>query len=281
MSLPAFSRLPSHLLCGLLLGCALAGCASFPRPVDPFTDGAEALELQSLTRGELHGIRAEARIDQRGAQGRIKGTVLMFVVRPNFVRFDAMTQFGPAAILTSDGETFAFADLRNSRFTTGQACPANVARLLNLPLSVAQTTELLLGGTPVLEGARAAIAWHDDGFYRVTLRDAQGRRQEVDLAISEKDAALPKSRQRLRLQRSEVYDARGRTLQRLSYDEYQDLPLGTFKLAVPFVVRVEQPQVGRDTLIRFKDIALDPSVSEAVFHQLPSAGMRVEVSACE
>jgi hypothetical protein len=268
-----------------VFGCALLGsllgCASFPRPVDPFTDGGEALKLQSLTRAELHGIRAEARIDQRGADGRIKGTVLMFVVRPNFVRFDAMTQFGPAAILTSDGETFAFADLRSSRFTTGAACPANVARLLNLPLTVAQTTELLLGGTPVLEGARSEIAWHAEGFYRVTLRDAHGRRQEVDLGISEKDAALPRSRQRLLLRRSEVYDARGRTLQRLTYDEYQNLPLGTFKLAVPFVVRVEQPLAGRDTLIRFKQIALDPSVTEAVFHQVPSPGMRVEVSACE
>jgi hypothetical protein len=156
-----------------LLCCAALGCASFPRPVDPFTDGSEALRLQALTRAELHGIRAEARIDQRGSEGRIKGTVLMFVVRPNYVRFDAMTQFGPAAILTSDGETFAFADLRNSRFTTGQACPKNVARLLNLPLTVPQTTELLLGGTPVLEGAGSEIRWHDDGFYRVTLRDGK------------------------------------------------------------------------------------------------------------
>lgn len=281
MSWRGFLCGPRGVLLCLLLSCALVGCASFPRPVDPFTDGAEALRLQSLTRAELRGIRAEARIDQRGANGRIKGTVLMFVVRPGFVRFDAMTQFGPAAILTSDGETFAYADLRSSRFTTGQACPANVARLLNLPLSVEQTTELLLGGTPVLEGARAQITWHDDGFYRVTLRDDEGQRQEVDLGISEHDAKLPKSRQRLRLLRSEFYDARGRTLQRLSYDEYQELPNGTYRVAVPFVVRVEQPEVGRDTLIRFKDIALDPAVSEAVFHQVPSPGMQVEVAPCE
>jgi hypothetical protein len=260
---------------------AAVGCTSFPRPVDPFTDGHEALRLQSLTRADVHGIRAEARIDQRGDDGRIKGTVLMFVVRPGFVRFDAMTQFGPAAILTSDGDTFAYADLRNTRFTTGKACPANVARLLNLPLSVEQTTELLLGGTPVLEGARAQVAWNGDGFYRVTLRDAKGQRQEVDLGISEHDAKLPRSRQRLRLLRSEVYDARGKTLQRLSYDEYRDLQQGTYRVAVPFLVRVEQPKAGRDTLIRFKEIALDPSVTQSVFYQVPSPGMHVEVSPCE
>lgn len=267
------------------LACAsvlvLGGCASFPRPVDPFTDGAEALRLQSLTRADLHGIRAEARIDQRGDEGRIKGTVLMFVVRPGLVRFDAMTQFGPAAILTSDGDTFAYADLRNTRFTTGKACPANVARLLNLPLSVEQTTELLLGGTPVLEGARAQVAWNDDGFYRVTLRDAKGQRQEVDLGISRHDAALPRSRQRLRLLRSEVYDARGKTVQRLTYGDYRELEHGTYRIAVPFEVRVEQPKAGRDTLIRFKDIALDPAVTQSVFHQVPSPGMHVEVSPCE
>ena len=274
----ALSRRSTALL---LAGLALCGCASFPRPVDPFTDGREALTLHALTRAQLLGIRAEARVDQRGSQGRIKGTVLMFVLRPANVRFDAMTQFGPAAILTSDGKTFAYADLRKQRFLTGQACTANVARLLNLPLTVDQTTELLLGGTPVLSDASAAIAWHDDGFYRVTLRDAHGQRQEVDFGIRERDAALPKARQQLSLLRSEVYDARGRTVWRLSYGDYRELTHGTYRLAVPFEVRVEQPTSGRDTLIRFKDIALDPAVPAEVFVQVPLGGMTVEDSPCD
>ena len=95
---------------------ALIGCVSVAAPKQPFQDPARALSLQSLTRERVQSIRAEARIDQRGKEGRIKGTVLMLVERPGSVRFDAMTQFGPAAVLTSNGEQFSYADLRSKRF---------------------------------------------------------------------------------------------------------------------------------------------------------------------
>jgi hypothetical protein len=48
------------------------------------------------------------------------------------LRFDAMTQFGPAAILTSDGQRFAYSDLRSRRFLTGETCERNIARFLEI-----------------------------------------------------------------------------------------------------------------------------------------------------
>jgi hypothetical protein len=259
----------------------LVGCASVPKPAQPFTSAGEALTLHALMRSQLHAIRAEARVDQRGDQGRIKGTVLMYVLRPGLVRFDAMTQFGPAAILTSDGQRFAYADLRNHRFLEGATCPYNIARLLNVPLSVEQTTELLLGGTPVLPGSMAAIGWHPDGYYHVRLRAPDGKRQEVDLGIGEGDSDKPPSRQRLRLLRSEVYDAKGNTIWRLTYDDYRPIARGTYRVTMPFLVRVEQPTAGRDTLIRFKEVALDPDVPASAFSQQPRPGMDVEEATCE
>lgn len=266
------------IACSALL---LFGCASIPRPKDAFTSAGEALQFQALTRSQVHAIRAEARVDQRGDQGRIKGTVLMYVVRPGRVRFDAMTQFGPAAILTSDGEHFAYADLRNHRFLAGATCPYNIARLLNVPLSVEQTTELLLGGTPVLPGSMASIGWHPDGYYHVRLRAPDGKRQEVDLGIGEGDSDKPQSRQRLRLLRSEVFDAKGNTIWRLTYDDYRGIARGSYRVSMPYLVRVEQPASGRDTLIRFKDIVLDPEVPVSVFEQQPRPGMDVEEASCE
>ena len=65
---------------------------------------AQALAAQRAASAPIRSLRAEAKIDQRGQEGRIKGRVLMFVERPDRVRFDAMTQFGPALILTSDGQ---------------------------------------------------------------------------------------------------------------------------------------------------------------------------------
>lgn len=264
----------------LMLAVLAAGCASFPRPAQPFTDPGRALALQNTSRERLRSIRAEARIDQRGDGGRIKGTVLMFAERPGRVRFDAMTQFGPVAVLTSDGETFAYADLRNKRYTTGPTCPQNIARLLNLPFDVEQTTQLLLGGTPIIEHDSASIEWHGDGFYRISLR-GRGQRQEVDLGITERGAELPPERQELRLLRSEIYDEQDRTDWRATYGEYQPLDLEGERVPMPFEVRVEQPRAEIDTLIRFKEIALNVEVPPEAFTQAPLPGMQLEVADCD
>lgn len=257
------------------------GCASFPRPVQPFADPQAALSQYQSTRERVRSLRAEARVDQRGDQGRIKGTVLMFVERPDHVRFDAMTQFGPAAILTSNGSRFAYADLRSKRFMTGETCPRNIARLLNLPLDVHQTTELLLGGTPVIEHERAQIGWDDDGFYRIVLFGGDGKRQEIEYAIPESDARLPPSEQQLRLRRSEIFDTRGKSRFRATYDDYRMLPSDGGRAPMPFEVHVEQPFVGTDTLIRFKQIALNVEVPEGAFEQQPLPGMEQEEASCE
>ena len=90
-------------------------------------------------------FRGDARVDRRDAEGRIRGTVLMILERPDRVRFDAMTQFGPAAVLTSDGETFALTDLREDRFFVGPTCPQNIARLLGMPLTAEEIAQLLVG----------------------------------------------------------------------------------------------------------------------------------------
>ena len=279
---PMSGRDASRLIAlSLVVLAVLAGCHGMPKPAQPFTSARQALDVHRLARAEIGAMRGEARVDQRGDEGRIKGTVLMFVMRPNRVRFDAMTQFGPAAILTSDGDRFAYSDLRKQRFLTGETCPYNIARLLNVPLTVEQTTELLLGGTPVLPGARAAIGWHPDGYYHVRLRTDSGARQELDYTISEHDRELPPSRQSLQLRRSEVYDTKGRTVWRMTYDDYRQVRRGTYTVGMPFEVRVEQPAAGRDTLIRFKEITLDPAIPGNAFEQTPRGGMEIEEAACE
>jgi outer membrane lipoprotein-sorting protein len=260
---------------------AVLGCASFPRPAQPFVDANAALSAHGTVRERVQSIRAEARVDQRGDQGRIKGTVLMFVQRPDRVRFDAMTQFGPAAILTSDGARFAYADLRSKRFMTGDTCPQNIARLLNLPLSVDQTTQLLLGGTPVIEHTAANIEWNRDGFYRISLSGEDGSRQEVDYAISENDAKLPPEQQGLRLVRSEIYTPDHKSRFRATYEDYRMLTLGDSRIAMPFQVRVEQPRAGTDTLIRFKEITLNAEVPANAFMQDPMPGMQQEEASCD
>jgi hypothetical protein len=205
----------------------------------------------------------------------------MFVQRPAQVRFDVMTQFGPAAILTSDGSLFAYNDLREGRFLTGPTCPQNIARLLNVPLSVSQTTLLLLGGTPVIAHDRATISWQDAGFYRITLEVKAGGRQEIDFAIEPGDTQAVPEKQRLRLRRSEIYDAANKTRWRAKYDDFKVQTLSGQSIATPFEVRIEQPQQDRDTLIRFKQVNLNAEVPADAFQQAAPAGVNVEAANCD
>lgn len=256
----------------------LGGCAGVARPREPYTDATAALRAQSAPRARLQSLRAEARVDQRGAKGRVRGTVLMMVERAGRLRFDAMTQFGPVAILTADRERFAFTDLREHRYLSGATCPRNIARLVGIPMTVEQVTAMLLGGTFVLEHVEAHIAWNEDGFYRVVLRAASGARQELDLEVPDADLQKPPAQQRVVLRRSELFAADGKSQWRASYDDYERVG---GKVELPLEVRVEQRSSGTDTLLRFKEITLDPVLPDAAFTQTPRAGLVQEDAACE
>lgn len=256
-------------------------CGGLPCPTIEHTDARVALRYHESMRQPLTAIRAEARVDQRGNDGRVRGTVLMFVQTPDHVRFDAMTQFGPAAILTSDGLDFALTDLRDNRYLHGPACPSNIARLLGIPLSAHDTTAFLLGRTPVIEADDSSITCIGDATYQIVMRGSDGRRQEIELQVREADLNAPLLEQRLRLLRSELFDARGHTVWRATYDDYRVVPVGEMGVAVPFWVRIEQPRQGSDTLVRFEEITVNPEIPNEVFTQSPRPGIKQEHVICD
>jgi hypothetical protein len=268
------------LLASALLALATA-CVGIPRPTYPLRDAGQALERREASLAGVQAIRAEARVDQRAKQGRIRGTVLMFIEASGRVRFDVMTQFGPVAILTSDGARFAYADLRENRYLTGETCPRNIARLLGVPLSAADTARFLLGGTPLVNAARRELKQRDDGSYTLTLRAASGVRQELDLAVYPADMQKPAEQQRLYLLRSELFASSGQRIWRVTYEEPVPVGQGPDALLMPRRVRVEQPASGSDTLVHFKDVAKNPRIPDDAFVQTPRPGMTVEEASCD
>lgn len=272
----------SRFLAGVLVALAAVGCTgNLPAPKYPFADAPALLARHDKIASGINGIRAEARVDQRGNQGRVRGTVLMFVERSGRVRFDVMTQFGPVAILTSDGEHFAFSDLREKRYMTGLTCPQNIARLLGVPLSAADTAHFLLGGTPVLVYTTSSVKWNDEGYYTMVLRGVKGERQELDFELDPADANLPPDQQRVALLRTELFDAKGDRIWRVSYSDLQVVTSGETRVRLPYTVRVEQTASKSDTLVRFKELKLNPTASDEIFVQTPRPGMTEEEALCD
>ena len=264
----------------LLLALAIAGCPAGVCPNVRFEDATTALSAHGDARAPIEVVRAEARVDRRDAEGRIRGTVLMMLQLPDRVRFDAMTQVGPAAILTSDGTTFALTDLRENAFYVGPTCPANIERLLGIPLAGDEVALLLTGRTPRIDAERSEIAC-DRGVYRVTLHGGDGRVQHIALAVSAEDASAAPAQQRTRLVESRVHARDGSLEWRATWEEHRDVtnPRGG-SVVMPFRMRFEHPSRGIDTLVRFESIDVNAAVPDDAFVQTPRPGLEVEHVEC-
>lgn len=264
----------------------VSACGGRPCPTHPFRDPTAALEHYREMRGPARVLRAEARVDRRGSEGRIHGTVLMFLERPDRVRFDAMTQFGPAAVLTSDGERFALMDLRENRYFVGPTCPANIERLLGIRFGGEEVTRFLLGESPRIEATSQEMRC-ENGAYVVTLHAADGRRQELALEVRSQDVDAQPEAQQLRLMRSEVFAPSGQTEWRVTFDDYRFVadPTDTSEprrgVMMPYTLRFEDPARNTDTLVRFERIDLNVQVPEGAFQQEPRPGLRIEEVSCD
>jgi hypothetical protein len=145
----------------------------------------------------------------------------------------------------------------------------------------------LLGQTPRIEHEDAEMTC-EDGAYRVTLRAADGRRQELVLDVRESDLLdAPPEEQRLRLRRSEVFAPDGSTEWRVTYDDYtfvedpRDDASPRRGMVMPFTVRFEDPRRGQDTMVRFERVDLNVEVPPGAFEQRPRPGLTVEPVACD
>lgn len=261
---------------GLVLGL-VTGCGSATCPKQLLTDPSAALAAQRVRTANLRSLRAEATIDQRGKEGRIKGRILMFVERPARVRFDAMTQFGPALILTSDGTTFALSDFKDDRFTTGPACARNIGRLVGVALSSAEVASVLLGEAPLIASEQQTLTCGGDAQYVLERRAKDGAREELALSVPKDDLGKPPSQQRLYLSSATLWDPDGNRLYRVRYEDYRPVQ----RTELPHTVRIEDFANGSDALLRLKDVAVDVRVPPDAFVQTPRAGLKVEEVACD
>jgi len=275
----------SRFVPGLLLASfVLASACGASCPNLPHTDPASALEAHRSSRHPIESLRAEARVEQWGEAGRIRGTVMMFIERPDRVRFDAMTQFGPAATLTSDGESFALTDMRENRFFSGPACSSNIARLLGIPLSGAEVLGFLIGDSPRIAGEDRGISCGRDGHYLVSRAGQDGSRQELRFEVAESGRDRPPEEQRLLLKSSEVFGSDGEMVWRATWADYRSVPNPSDPAAsvrIPFRVRFEHLEQGADTEVRFQEVSVNPTVPDGAFQQPPRPGLPAEYLECQ
>lgn len=263
----------------------LTSCGGGVCPRVRFTDPAALTESYASMRSPLHNVRAEARVERRDAGGRIRGTVFMMLERPDRVRFDAMTQFGPAAILTSDGETFALTDLRENRFFVGPTCAENIERLLGIPMEGEDVAHLVLGEPPRFEPTSETVSC-DGGRYLVDRVGEDGTTMRLALEVRAFDVEAPVEEQRLRLRRAEVRGPDGAVVWTVTWDDYRVIedPADTESprrgIALPHRIRFVHPGRGIDTEMRMESVELNVEIPDGAFEQSPRGGLSIEPVEC-
>lgn len=296
---------------GLALGfglglAALTGCSG---PPSRFPDGQAALDRMKSIYECSRGVKAEAKLDHKSPQGRIRGDLSFFAVDPANVRFSIFSPFGAElATLTSDGQRFAFNDTVQKRFLEGPASACNIAKLTQVPVPAHALVSLLQGRAPLLvhEPGQVSIRWKSPflgvfgkGYYEVEIPSKHGAVQTLSIEIPREDMGKPWSEQRLRVtevrvvqQSAELYRAKLSDFHPAEMgkpvidEEGLDpplLPIGPeCKIEVPRRILVEVPVHDDNVRFEYKRVEVNPTVPEGVFVQMQLGGtQRLSVGACE
>jgi hypothetical protein len=246
-------------LVSLVLALALGACGGVPRPRDAIRDATEMMRLLGQIRGQARSLRARGKADHFGPDGRVRGTVYIFVEADGRLRFEALTPLDtPAATLASDGTTFTLLDARERTWYTGPARPCNIARLLQIPMEGRDVAAILLGGTPIIAHDRSRLEWDDDGFYALTL-ERGAVRQRIEIAPD---------RRRLDVLRSVVRDDRG-VVWELEHEDHARISGVPFPKKIHFVNAREDA----DVLVQYQDVDLNPELPPDAWSVAAPEGM--------
>jgi outer membrane lipoprotein-sorting protein len=244
--MPTTSRASRPARAALLMVLSLAACVRRAPPPDLSPDPAALLQQVEVAQARVQRVRGEAKVRVESKEGG--GAVTQFVAaeRPDRLRLDVLDFFGnPAAVLVADGGRFSLLDLRENVFLRGRATPANLARIVPLPIPASELVTILCGTAP-LPGGRPVGVEPGDGVLELSI-ERDGALQRLEIGPG---AAVVASRQEPRFAeggggpfpREVTLDARGsRVLLRLRWKEIEVngvLPPETFTLAPPSGARI-------------------------------------------
>lgn len=295
--------LVSHVLPLIPMTLLLAGCPSVPPPASVLPSQVAAIDRMRASAPECTAIQANAKIDRRGAGGRVAGDLMMIVEAPQSIRMDIVSFGTTVATLTSDSKQFALMDMREKRFYVGPARACNIARFTRVPIAGTALVELLRGQAPLLSGWRSASdsvvapKWDGEGHYVVTLKDARGNEEEIALVPHPDDAGKPWSEQRMRVTgvtvrqaglvwyRAELSDHTSAPMAKERVDpEGIDPPLPpsgpTCTAEIPRRILVEVPWLGESIRFRYDDVTWNPPIPQGLFQQKHPAGTDLVPAEC-
>ena len=148
-----------------------AGCRPNVPPPDLSLDPARLLAQVRRTAETVQRVKGEAELHVYSPRGTARIRQFAAAERPDRVHLEELDFWGnPTAVLVTSGGRFWLYDARTSTLYRGAATPANLSRLVPIPISAEDLVAILLGSAPLLAGGDPVGAAPDHARLRLELR---------------------------------------------------------------------------------------------------------------
>jgi len=245
------------LLACNLIGCSTATVPPVPRelPTRQWNPG-ELIEALRQRDQQFHSLRALARLDYAGPEGKNSFQEAILVQRPDRLRLETLSFLGAIMIVTvNDKEILGYLP-REGAFLRGERTTENLRRLTKIPLGLEmeEVTALLLGLPPV----NTSAAPQQNGN-SVIFPSASGGQ---DVVTFETNEAVPS--------RWERRDADGATAISVTFSDYAATAAGLF----PARIAIESAEQKRQLQIYYQEPELNATLAAELFTQQKPANVK-------
>ena len=230
-----------------LTGCATVAKPPAPELPTPQWESAKLIEAISQRREQFRSLRALARINYSGPEGKHSFDEAVLVVRPDRLRLETLTMLGAILIVTANDKEIIGYHPREGVLVRGQSTKANLLRYTQIPLELDEITSLLAGLPPV----DASGPWRQEG--NSLIFSPNGRLK--DAVAFESPQLVPTQWQR--------FNGSGAVELTAHFSDYIATPVGLF----PSKINVDAPLQSKKLEIRFQEPELNATIPAESFSQ--------------
>jgi hypothetical protein len=237
----------------LLVMAALSACTTVtptlaPTPPQaPQWEAGQLIESINQRRAQFRSLRALARINYTGPEGKHGFDEAVLVQRPDRLRLETLSLLGAILIVTANEKEIVGYHPREGVLVRGQSSKANLLRYTQIPLELDEITALL-SGLPPVDGSAASRL---EGNSLIFPPSGQVK----DSLAFESEWPVPTRWQR--------YNGDGAVELTGHFSDYITTPAGLF----PAKIILEAPLQKKTLEIRFKEPELNASIQADLFFQ--------------
>jgi hypothetical protein len=245
---PSAANVLLAVLALLVIGCSTTTKPPvLPQLPVPQWESSKLIDSIGQRRQQFRSVRALARVNYAGPEGKHGFEEAVMVQRPDRLRLETLSMLGAILIVTANDQEIIGYHPREGVLVRGRSSKENLLRLTQIPLELEEVTALLLGLPPV----ETSAPWRQEG--NSLIFSADGRTK--DSLIFESPLPVPTQWQR--------FNGGGALELTARFSEYITTPAGLF----PSKINIEAPRQGKKLEIRFQEPEFNANLPAESFSQ--------------